>query len=205
MLLDRKRIGARYPLQCQSGEMSSSVTGKNPGRLTRRLLRGPTALYRHDLGWLLGRRFMMLTHVGRRSGREYHTVLEVIYFDRLSKEVVVVAGLGRSADWYRNIQVHPPIEVATDRARFRPIARELDEEEAVAVLADYERRNWWFAPVVRRMLTWLVGWDYDGSNPARRRLVRALPLVAFRPNLPGHGPLSGASCRLSERPCKIRC
>ncbi len=130
---------------------------------------------------------MMLTHVGRRSGREYHTVLEVLHLDGPSKEVVVVAGLGRSADWYRNVQAHPPIEVAIGRDRFRPAARDLDEYEAVAVLADYERRNWWVAPVVRRMLTWLVGWDYDGSDPARRRLVRALPLVAFRPaNLTGH-------------------
>lgn len=129
---------------------------------------------------------MMLTHVGRRSGREYHTVLEVIHFDGPSKEVVVVAGLGRPADWYRNVQAHPPIEVAIGRDRFRPVARDLHEEEAVAALVDYEQRNWLVAPVVRRMLTWLVGWDYDGSDPARRRLVRALPLVAFRPaNLPG--------------------
>lgn len=161
--------------------MSSSVTAKNPGRLARRLLRGPSVLYRHDLGWLLGRRFMELTHVGRRSGREYRTVLEVINFDGPSREVVVVAGLGRSADWYRNLQAHPPVEVAIGRDRFRPVARDLDEDEAVAVLADYERRNWWVAPVLRRMLTWLVGWRYDGSDPARRKLVRQLPLGAFRP------------------------
>lgn len=48
-------------------------------------------------------------------------------------------------------------------------------------MADYERRNWWVAPVIRRMLTWLVGWRYDGSDSARRKLVRQLPVVAFRP------------------------
>lgn len=161
--------------------MSLAVTTKSPGPLTRRLLRCPSALYRWDLGWLLGRRFMMLTHLGRRSGREYRTVLEVINFDRPSKEVVVVAGLGRSADWYRNVQAHPPVEVAIGRDRFRPVARDLDEDDAVAVLADYERRNRWVTPVVRRMLSWLVGWHYDGSYPARRKLVTQLPLVAFRP------------------------
>ncbi len=123
---------------------------------------------------------MMLTHVGRRSGREYRTVLEVISFDGTSGEVVVVAGLGRSADWYRNIQAHQPIEVAIGHDRFRPVARDLDEAEAAAALADYERRNWWVAPLIRRMLTWLVGWRYGGSDSARRKLVR-LPVVAFRP------------------------
>jgi hypothetical protein len=37
------------------------------------------------------------------------------------------------------------------------------------------------APVVRRVLSWLVGWSYDGGDDARRRLVRELPLVEFRP------------------------
>jgi hypothetical protein len=35
--------------------------------------------------------------------------------------------------------------------------------------------------VVRRVLSWLVGWRYDSSEDVRRRLVRELPVVAFRP------------------------
>jgi len=49
------------------------------------------------------------------------------------------------------------------------------------VLADYERRNRWVTLVIRRVLSALVGWRYDSSDDARRRLVRDLPLVAFRP------------------------
>ena len=37
------------------------------------------------------------------------------------------------------------------------------------------------APIVRRVLSRLLGWRYDGSEDARRRLVCQLPLVAFRP------------------------
>ena len=40
---------------------------------------------------------------------------------------------------------------------------------ASLMLADYERRNRWVAPLVRRVLSWLVGWRYDGSDGARRR------------------------------------
>jgi hypothetical protein len=36
------------------------------------------------------------------------------------------------------------------------------------------------APVIRRLLTALLGWRYDGSETARHRLVRQLPIVAFR-------------------------
>ena len=141
----------------------------------------PALLYDWHAGWLLGHRFLRLTHVGRRSGRRYRTVLEVIGTGRAPGEVIVIAGLGPSADWYRNLQAHPAIEVAIAHQRFRPAHRVLGEAEAVAVLDAYERRNRWARPLVRRTLTWLVGWHYDGTDEARRRLARELPLIALRP------------------------
>lgn len=147
----------------------------------RALAQGPAWFHDRNMGWLLGHRFLVLTHVGRRSGRRHRTTLEVVHRDRHSGEVVVISGLGRRADWYRNIQAAPAVEIAIARERFRPQQRFLDEDEAVAVLADYERRNRWMTPVVRALLGWLVGRRYDGSETARRGLVRQLPLVAFRP------------------------
>jgi hypothetical protein len=40
---------------------------------TRAFVRAPIALYRHQLGWLLGGRMLMLEHTGRRSGRSTST------------------------------------------------------------------------------------------------------------------------------------
>jgi hypothetical protein len=114
------------------------LSAHRPGRIARRLVRAPARLYDWNAGWLLGHRFLRLTHVGRRSGRR----------------------------------------------RFQPVCRVLDEREAEAVLADYQRRNRWLAPVVRRVLSWLVGWRYDGGDDARRRLVHELPLVELRPREP---------------------
>ncbi len=65
-------------------------------RLIRVLLRGPVLLYDWNLGWLLGSRFLLVTHVGRRSGRRYRTVLEVIGRLSASGEFVVVSGSGRA-------------------------------------------------------------------------------------------------------------
>jgi deazaflavin-dependent oxidoreductase (nitroreductase family) len=151
------------------------------GRIVKWLLRLPGALYDRDLGWLLGHRFLRLTHLGRRSGRRYRTVLEVVGEDLARGEVIVLVGLGRRADWYRNIEARPGVEVALGGVRFAPAHRTLGEDEAAGVLAGYERRNRAAAPVVRRVLSALVGWRYDGSDAARHRLVRELPLVAFRP------------------------
>jgi deazaflavin-dependent oxidoreductase (nitroreductase family) len=158
-----------------------SVGTRTPGPLIGSLLRAPVLLYEWHLGWLLGRRFLLLCHVGRRSGHRYRTVLEVVGSVAESGETVVVSGFGRSADWYRNVRVSPTVEVTVGRQRFRAVHRELAEPEALAVLTAYERRNRWIRPVLRRVLGRLVGWPYDGSDEARRRLVGQLPLVAFRP------------------------
>lgn len=151
-----------------------------PGPVIRLLFRAPARLYDRDLGWLLGKRFLCLTHVGRKSGRRYRTVLEVIGTKPAAGEVMVIAGMGPSSDWYRNIQANPAIEVVVGRSRFPPAHRALDETEAAAVVAEYERHNRWVLPVIRPVLSKLLGWHYDGSETARTRLVRRLPIVAFR-------------------------
>lgn len=152
-----------------------------PGPVLRLIFRAPILLYERDLGWLLGGRFVCLTHIGRRSGRRYRTVLEAIGTIPAAGEVIVIAGLGSSSDWYRNIQANPAVEVVAGRRRFEPVHRLLDEAEAMTVVAEYERRNRWAGPVIRPVLSKLLGWHYDGTDTARLRMVRQLPVVALRP------------------------
>jgi deazaflavin-dependent oxidoreductase (nitroreductase family) len=146
-----------------------------------RALRAPAVLYDWHLGWLLGGRFLRLTHRGRRSGRCYRMMLEVIGTDRSRQEVFVMVGLGRRAQWYRNVIAGGAVEVAIASERFRPAYRELAPKEAAAVLGDYERRNRLLTPIVRAVLSGLIGWRYDGSPTARLRLVSERPILAFRP------------------------
>jgi deazaflavin-dependent oxidoreductase (nitroreductase family) len=157
------------------------MTRRNIGPVTRALLKAPSRLYDLRVGWLLGHRFLRLTHRGRKSGREYRTVLEVVGHLPETGEWVVVSGLGHHSDWFRNIQAGPPVRVECGRARFTPAYRILDAVEAAAVMADYEYRNRLVLPVLRAVLSRLLGWRYDSSASARGRLVAQLPFVAFRP------------------------
>ncbi|MCR6485615.1 nitroreductase family deazaflavin-dependent oxidoreductase [Amycolatopsis sp. OK19-0408] len=152
------------------------------GRVMRAVFRAPVRLYDHGLGGLFGRRFLCLTHVGRRSGRRYRTVLEVIGV--VDGEYFVVAGLGSGSDWFRNLARQPAAEVIVGRHRFAPRHRVLDEAEAATVIAAYEHRNRWVAPILKRVLSKLLGWRYDGSAAARARMAGQLPIVGFRA-LPG--------------------
>ena len=56
--------------------------------------RAPVYLYRWRLGWLLGHRLLLLTHIGRRTGLRRQTVLEVVEYRKEIPEAVVVNGFG---------------------------------------------------------------------------------------------------------------
>jgi deazaflavin-dependent oxidoreductase (nitroreductase family) len=129
---------------------------------------------------VLGQRFLLLIHIGRSTGLRRHTVLEVMEYRKEGPEAVVMSAFGRNADWLRNIEATPSPEVVIGLQHFVAGHRFLDVEEAIRVMTSYERRNWLIAPIIRGVLSRLLGWRYDGSTDARRRLVTQLPLIAFR-------------------------
>jgi hypothetical protein len=94
----------------------------------------------------------------------------------------VPAGLGPRAQWLRNVLVAGEAEIEIGHERWAASVRALGPSEAAAVLADYERRNRFALPLVRRLLSRLAGFEYDGSEGARRELAARLPLVAFSPD-----------------------
>ena len=145
------------------------------------LFRAPAYLYRSHLAWLFGKRIILLSHTGRRSGLRRHTVLEVVEYREEGPEVVVANGFGPDSDWVRNIQAKADEEVTVGSQHFAASHRFLDEAEAITVIRDYEYRNRFIAPIVRAGFSWLLGWKYHSSDSDRRRLVSQIPLLAFRP------------------------
>jgi deazaflavin-dependent oxidoreductase (nitroreductase family) len=145
------------------------------------LFRVPVYLYAWRLGWLLGHRALLLTHIGRHSGLRRKTVLEVVEYRKKGPEVVVANGFGPRSDWVRNIAASSREEVTVGCQHFVASHRFLGEEEAVRVIERYEHRHRFIAPIVRRGFSWLLGWHYCGGESDRRRLVRQIPLIAFRP------------------------
>jgi deazaflavin-dependent oxidoreductase (nitroreductase family) len=53
-------------------------------------------------------RIMVLTHVGRKSGRRFRTPLN---FAEVDGEVYCTAGFGARSDWYLNVTANPLVEV----------------------------------------------------------------------------------------------
>ncbi len=157
------------------------MSGSKPKGVLRYLLRAPVCLYHWKLGRLLGYRFLLLTHTGRYTGRRHETVLEVVQYREVLREAVVMSGFGRNSDWLLNIQAKPDFEVILGGHRYKAQYRLLGEDEAVQVFRDYERKNQLIHPVVRYVLSRLLGWPYRGSDADIRKLVSQLPLLAFQP------------------------
>jgi deazaflavin-dependent oxidoreductase (nitroreductase family) len=150
-----------------------------PSGALRLAFRLPIYLYRLDLGWIFGYRALLLVHRGRKSGLRREAVLEVIRFDQLTGESEVLSGWGEKADWYRNIQASPTLEIRTGGRHYVPEQRFVALEENYAVICDYARRH----PLAFRFFVKTFGFGYplNRTGEAQRRFAQSLMLVVFRP------------------------
>jgi deazaflavin-dependent oxidoreductase (nitroreductase family) len=167
-----------HPTSETRGEGQPRVKSKP---ILRTFLHLPVYLYRWRLGWLFGHRFLLLTHIGRRSGKHFQTVLEVMEYCKEKQEAIVMSGFGRNSNWLRNIETNGWAEVDIASEHFRAEFRFLGDDEAIRVVASYEQRNRFMLPIVHWVLSRLLGWNYTDSDADRHKLVQQLPLMAFRP------------------------
>ena len=158
--------------------MATGTAPAKPSGLLKWGFNLPILLYHTHLGWLLGHRFLLLTHQGRKSGTSHQTVLEVVSYDRGTGESTVMSAYGTRADWYRNIMARPALEVQTAGQRYVPEQHLLDAQGRFTALATYERR---YRRAFRAVMTYL-GYRYDGTEAGLRALADEVVVVGFRPS-----------------------
>ncbi len=151
----------------------------NPSGILRVLLRLPIWLYRAHLGWLLGHRFLMLTHTGRKSGEPRRVILEVVKFDLETHTSVVASGWGEQSNWFRNVQKTPDVLVHIAGRQLKATAMRLSEAEAEQALLDYARHH----PLAFRELSKLmIGRALHETVEDCHLMAQVIPLVALQPN-----------------------
>lgn len=177
-----KGSGPATPEPARAGPTRPTPMVARPvGRLGKLAFTAPVWLYRAHLGWLLGRRFLMVTHVGRKSGRDRQTVIEVVAYHDAGHggpEWFVFAGYGRTSDWYRNLVANPPLRIDVGRRRFPAERRFPDEDERCVLLTAYAADH----PKAAKLLgERLFGAAFELGSASIPGLAAALPAVAFRP------------------------
>jgi len=130
------------------------------------------------LGWLLSDRFLMLTHIGRKSGRPHQTVIEVVQHDKETDTYYVVSGWGEKSDWYQNIQKNPSVIIHLGSHKFQAAAKFTPLAKAIEVMEAYVRDH----PVAFTELSLLVlGERMRPGKEAAQQLAEKMPMVAFHP------------------------
>lgn len=155
-----------------------SLTHRRPSGILRTLLRLPIFLYRVNLGFLLGDRFLMLTHTGRKSGLPRQAVIEVVNHDKDSGVYYVAAAWREKSDWYLNVLKNPKVKVQVGKRRFEAEAVPMSREEAEGVLWVYAQRH----PIALRELTVVIlGERLPATRETCRRVAGSVPLIALVP------------------------
>lgn len=158
--------------------MNKSVIDSPPGKILRLGLRLPIWLYRIHLDRLLGDRFLMLIHTGRKSGLPRQTVIEVVQYDKATNTYYVVSGWGEKSDWYQNICKSPRVTVHVGGRKFQATAEFIALEKAIEILESYAREH----PVAFSELSGLfLGERMKPGSDAPERIARKMPMVAFHP------------------------
>lgn len=122
-----------------------------PTGIMKWVYRSPILLYRLGLGWLVGRLFMVMTTVGRKSGRLRRTAIE---FHEFKGRKYIFSGWGTKTDWYRNIQANPCITIQTWRGAESVIARRVTSNDELAEAFELAMSNPTMRAVIRS-----VGFD----------------------------------------------
>ncbi len=163
------------------------------GFLMRWLLRAPVLVYRLGLGGLMPGRPMlgglmpghlMLTTVGRRSGRPHRVVVDM-WQDTATDSYYLASGFGEHADWYRNLRANPEVRVEVGWRKFRARASTLPVEEAEEQVLGRWRKHgrllrFYGALSLRSM--GLKGWSTEEEV---RAVVAEMRLVALHPSVDG--------------------
>lgn len=157
--------------------MEIIATPPPPSGIRRSLFRLPILLYRLRLGWLLRGRFMLITHLGRVSGKPRQTVIEAIDHDPADGSYIGPSGYGRRSDWYRNILKTPEITIQVGSRRIPVTAVPLTADEGSEVMARYCARH----PRLGRRLSRFLGFLVDGSDADFREVGRHITFVRFVP------------------------
>jgi deazaflavin-dependent oxidoreductase (nitroreductase family) len=150
---------------------------KNPPKGFARLLwRAPIWLFNAGLGWIFGKRFLLLNHVGRKSGKARQAMLEVVRYDKDGHTYYVASGFGEKSDWFQNVMQHPDVTIQVGGKRYTTQAVRLSLEAAEEEMLTYGRNH----PTAIKNLASLMNYPVDGSEESFRNLGRLLPVIAFK-------------------------
>jgi deazaflavin-dependent oxidoreductase (nitroreductase family) len=149
----------------------------------RGFVKYPTRIYRGRLAKVLaGRRELLLTTTGRKSGLPRTTPLNFI---TMNGAYVVAAGWGTHSDWYRNLLADPEVVVQVGKRRFAARAHLVEEPETQKELVGQLVSRSWHLSKPLRPVRWFLrtvfSYDHDAVVTRAIEHPELLPVVRLVP------------------------
>ena len=151
------------------------IPSSGPGRLWRAIFRGPLVLYKYGLHFLISEQVLLLTTIGRKTGKQRTTPVGY-RFDAATGAYFVVAGWKGKTDWYQNALAQPAVSVVVGNSRFDALATPADDETVARHLAAYDQRN----PFAKRLYLRLTGITSDGRHETFLKMAPFYPTLMLR-------------------------
>ena len=127
---------------------------------------------------MMGGRFLLLTHIGRKTGLKRQTVIEVVSRDETTGVTFVAAAWRDQSDWYRNIQQNPIVGVHIRNRRFQARAEEVSTQEAESQLWDYARKH---PTAFRELVIIMLGEWLPPNKETCRKVAESVPVISLNP------------------------
>ncbi len=135
--------------------------------------RMPILFYKLGLGWMLGSRFLLLSHTGRKSGKIRQNVLEIIHHSPENHAYYVVSGFATRSHWYQNIKKDPRVTIQVGSNHMAADAQRVEPDEAEKIIFAYAQNN-------RQSIRWLVkilNYDIVHTPDGYQAFGREIPLI----------------------------
>ena len=152
---------------------------KPPSPLLKYFFKIPVWIHKMGLGgWerLIGAQWMLITTVGRRSGKPRETMVDVMDYDSATDTYYIEAAYGPRADWVRNIEANPQFKAQVGRRKFHARLSALSSENAGDLMVKFYRAK----PAYTRSVMAMVGMKFEGEQELRR-IASSLTLFAVHP------------------------
>lgn len=121
---------------------------------------------------------MVLRTTGWKSGKERFTPVNYAILDG---SIYCLAGFGKGAHWYRNMQAKNGIQIVLPGSSVAGVAEDVDDPEESVRAARQVLKNGGFAG-------FLLGFNpFTAPDAVVREKIRGLPLVRIRPTGIGSG------------------
>jgi deazaflavin-dependent oxidoreductase (nitroreductase family) len=125
----------------------------------------------------MGKRFLLPTHTGHKSGLKHQTVIEVVSHNEMAGAYYAAVWREKS-DRYRNIQQNPTIGLQVRDHKFQTSTEQISTQETEERLRGYAQK---YPTAFDELVTTMLGEGLPPDKETCCKVAKCVPLISLAP------------------------